>query len=82
VLVSADGTQTPVSVFPCSSTGCVSTPMSRGKALETCWAPVQYAGPQTQYPELDQVNVVIPPGLAGADEVPVVPTEDGQTRMW
>jgi len=43
---------------------------------------VQYAGPQTQYPELDQVNVVIPPGLAGADEVPVVLTEDGQTRMW
>jgi hypothetical protein len=32
VLVSADGTQTPVSVFPCSSTGCVSTPMSRGSA--------------------------------------------------
>jgi uncharacterized protein (TIGR03437 family) len=40
---------------------------------------VLYAGPQTQYPGLDQVNVVIPRSLAGAGEVPVILTVDGQT---
>lgn len=40
---------------------------------------VLYAGPQNQYPGLDQVNVIIPRSLAGAGEVPVVLTIDGQT---
>ena len=38
-----------------------------------------YAGAQPQYPGLDQVNIVIPRSLAGAGEVPVVLTIDGQT---
>ena len=38
-----------------------------------------YVGAQPQYPGLDQVNLVIPRALAGAGEVPVVLTVDGQT---
>lgn len=38
-----------------------------------------YVGAQPQYPGLDQVNVVVPTSLAGAGEVPVVLTVDGQT---
>jgi uncharacterized protein (TIGR03437 family) len=34
--------------------------------------PVQYAGPQGQYPGLDQVNVQIPHSLAGSGEVTLV----------
>jgi uncharacterized protein (TIGR03437 family) len=41
--------------------------------------PVQYAGPQMQYPGLDQVNLIIPRSLAGAGEIPVIVTVDGQT---
>jgi uncharacterized protein (TIGR03437 family) len=40
---------------------------------------VPYAGPLTQYPGLNQVNVVIPRSLAGAGEAQVVLTVDGQT---
>jgi uncharacterized protein (TIGR03437 family) len=104
VLVSASGTQTPVTVFQCSSSGCVSTPMSLGAATDELVvafygtgiqgrsslanvvasvngvpAQVLYAGPQTQFPGLDQVNLVIPSSLAGAGAVPVVLTIDGQT---
>jgi uncharacterized protein (TIGR03437 family) len=39
--------------------------------------PVQYAGPQSQYPGLDQVNVELPPSLAGAGQVNVTVTIDG-----
>jgi endoglucanase len=39
--------------------------------------PVQYAGPQAQYPGLDQVNVELPPSLAGAGQVNVTVTIDG-----
>jgi uncharacterized protein (TIGR03437 family) len=42
-------------------------------------ATILYAGAQPQYPGLDQVNLVIPRSLAGAGEVPVVLTIDGQT---
>jgi uncharacterized protein (TIGR03437 family) len=42
-------------------------------------ASLLYAGAQPQYPGLDQVNLVIPRSLAGAGEVPVVLTIDGQT---
>jgi uncharacterized protein (TIGR03437 family) len=42
-------------------------------------AQVLYARAQTQYAGLDQVDVVIPGSLAGAGEVPVVLTVDGQT---
>ena len=42
-------------------------------------ATLLYVGAQPQYPGLDQVNLVIPRALAGAGEVPVVITADGQT---
>jgi uncharacterized protein (TIGR03437 family) len=42
-------------------------------------ASLLYVGAQPQYPGLDQVNLVVPPSLAGAGEVPVVLTIDGQT---
>jgi uncharacterized protein (TIGR03437 family) len=38
-----------------------------------------YVGAQPQYPGLDQANFVVPRALAGAGEVPVVLTVDGQT---
>jgi uncharacterized protein (TIGR03437 family) len=41
-------------------------------------APVLYAGPQNQYPGLDQINVQIPPGLAGKGEVDVVVLVNGK----
>ncbi len=42
-------------------------------------AALLYIGAQPQYPGLDQVNLVVPHALAGAGEVPVVLTVDGQT---
>jgi uncharacterized protein (TIGR03437 family) len=42
-------------------------------------ATILYAGAQPQFPGLDQVNLAIPTSLAGAGEVPVVITLDGQT---
>jgi uncharacterized protein (TIGR03437 family) len=42
-------------------------------------AALLYVGAQPQYPGLDQVNLEIPRSLAGAGEVPVVLTVDGQT---
>jgi uncharacterized protein (TIGR03437 family) len=42
-------------------------------------ATVQYAGAQTQYDGLDQVNLFVPRTLAGAGEVPVILTVDGIT---
>jgi uncharacterized protein (TIGR03437 family) len=41
-------------------------------------ATVIYAGPQGTYPGLDQVNVLIPPGLAGKGQVEVVLTAAGK----
>jgi uncharacterized protein (TIGR03437 family) len=40
-------------------------------------APVQFAGPQGQYPGLDQVNVQLSPSLAGAGAVNVTVYTDG-----
>lgn len=42
-------------------------------------APVAYAGTQSQFPGLDQVNLYVPRSLAGTGEVPVVLTVDGIT---
>jgi uncharacterized protein (TIGR03437 family) len=42
-------------------------------------ATVAYAGAQSQYDGLDQLNLVVPRSLAGAGEVPVVLTVDGIT---
>jgi len=42
-------------------------------------APVSYADAQPQFAGLDQVNVTVPRTLAGAGEVPLVLTVDGQT---
>ncbi len=41
-------------------------------------ATVAYAGPQLQYPGLDQVNVLVPSSLAGRGSVAVQLTADGQ----
>lgn len=41
--------------------------------------PVLYAGPQPDYPGLDQVNIGLPLTLRGAGESKVVVTVDGQT---
>lgn len=40
-------------------------------------APVQYAGPQNEYPGLDQVNVAIPKALRGRGQVDLLLTVDG-----
>jgi uncharacterized protein (TIGR03437 family) len=39
--------------------------------------PVQFAGPQGQYPAFDQVNIPLPASLAGSGTVNVVVTVDG-----
>jgi len=39
---------------------------------------VAYAGAQPQYPGLDQINVLLPPSLAGAGDVMIQVTVDGQ----
>jgi uncharacterized protein (TIGR03437 family) len=41
--------------------------------------PVLYAGPQSSYEGLDQVNLLLPLSLSGAGEVNVILTVDGQT---
>src|SRR5262249_44995683 len=42
-------------------------------------APVAYLGAQPSYPGFDQANIQVPRALAGAGEVPIVLTVDGQT---
>ncbi len=104
VLASPDGTQVPVPVFQCGSTGCASVPMDLGASSDILVvelygtgisgrssltnvvaeiggvpATVAYAGAQSQYAGLDQVNVYVPTSLAGAGEVPVVLAVDGVT---
>jgi uncharacterized protein (TIGR03437 family) len=39
--------------------------------------PVAYAGPQNQYPGLDQANINLPGSFAGAGQVNVVVTSGG-----
>ena len=41
--------------------------------------PVLYAGPQSSFDGLDQVNIELPPSLSGSGEVNVILTIDGQT---
>ena len=48
-------------------------------SIGTAMAQVLYVGPQGQYAGLDQVNLAVPPSLAGAGEVPIVLRIDGQT---
>jgi len=104
VRASAGGTQVPVPVFQCGSTGCSTVPMDLGSSTDTLavvfygtgirgysslgnvvaqigGAPAQvlYAGGQSQFDGLDQVNIIVPSSLAGAGEVPVVLTVDGVT---
>jgi uncharacterized protein (TIGR03437 family) len=47
-------------------------------------APVQYAGPQSTYPGLDQINAQIPADLKGRGRLSVVVTVDGQASnpLW
>jgi uncharacterized protein (TIGR03437 family) len=40
--------------------------------------PVAYAGPQSQFPGLDQVDVLLPSSLKGAGQVNVTLTVDGE----
>jgi uncharacterized protein (TIGR03437 family) len=40
--------------------------------------PAPYAGPQTQYPGLDQVDVLLPASLKGAGKVNTAITVGGQ----
>jgi uncharacterized protein (TIGR03437 family) len=40
-------------------------------------AAVTYAGPQSQFPGLDQIDVLVPAGLSGAGEVEVIATLGG-----
>ena len=40
-------------------------------------AVVEYAGPQGEFPGLDQLNVLLPPGFVGLDQLIVVVTIDG-----
>ena len=56
------------------------TSMANVAATIGTWiAQVLYVGPQGEYAGLDQVNVVVPPSLAGAGEVPIILRIDGQT---
>jgi uncharacterized protein (TIGR03437 family) len=41
--------------------------------------PVTYFGPQGQFPGIDQVNVQVPPSMAGAGLVTLTIAADGQT---
>ncbi len=41
-------------------------------------AEVQYAGPQSEYPGLDQVNVKLPRTLAGRGKLEILLTADGK----
>jgi uncharacterized protein (TIGR03437 family) len=47
-------------------------------AIDGTSVPVQYAGAQSGYPGLDQVNVTLPISLNGAGVASVVLTVDGQ----
>ncbi len=55
------------------------SPANVSATIGTAMAQVLYIGPQGQYAGLDQVNVVVPPSLAGAGVVPIILRVDGQT---
>jgi uncharacterized protein (TIGR03437 family) len=95
--------QSPIQVFECGGSGCVSTPIqldSNRRVIVSLYgtglrnrtalsnvtatingvsAPVLYAGPQPQFPGLDQVNVELPLSLRGKGESNILLTADGQT---
>ncbi len=103
VRVAADGTQTPIAVVQCPTSGpCTAVPIDLGSATDqvvlelfgtgirgrsslsnvTCTvgslaAPIGYAGAQSQFVGVDQVNVTLPRGLASAGLVNVALTVDG-----
>jgi uncharacterized protein (TIGR03437 family) len=59
-------------------TGIRGTPQSGVRVrIQGIDVPVVYAGAQPQYPGLDQVNVRLPPSLAGLGEVSIVLTANG-----
>ena len=100
----ADGTQTTLQVFECSSSGtCTATPIDLGASTDTVVvlffgtgirknsglanvhasiggvdAPVLFAGAQSQFAGLDQLNVQLPTSLRGRGELSVVFTVDGR----
>ena len=104
VRAAADGTQTNVPVFQCSTAGvCTTTPIDLGAATDTVVvvffgtglrkntglenvhatiggvdARMLFAGAQSQFPGLDQLNVQLPASLRGRGDVPVVFNIDGQ----
>ena len=95
--------QSPVSVFQCAASGCVSTPIQLSanttvylvlygtgirnrSSLANVTAnisgmnvPVLYAGSQSSFAGLDQVNLALPLSLSGSGEVNIVLSVDGQT---
>jgi uncharacterized protein (TIGR03437 family) len=55
-----------------------SSPEAVRVAIADLRLPVQYAGAQGSFLGLDQVNVPLPPSLAGRGEVPLVVMVDGK----
>jgi uncharacterized protein (TIGR03437 family) len=49
-----------------------------GVSIGTAHAKVEYAGPQNQYPGLDQINVLIPPNTGIHGEVDVLVSVSGK----
>jgi uncharacterized protein (TIGR03437 family) len=49
-----------------------------GVTINGIAVPAQYAGPQSQFPGLDQVNVGLPLNLRGSGETDLILTVDGQ----
>lgn len=57
----------------------VTSPSSASVTIGGTRAQILYIGAQPSYPGLDQLNVAVPLSLAGAGEVAVVLTVNGQT---
>jgi uncharacterized protein (TIGR03437 family) len=71
------GTQVVLLLFGTGIRGC-SSQAGVGVKIGGIDAQVQYAGAQFQFAGLDQVNVLVPPELAGRREVDLVMTVDGK----
>ncbi len=56
-----------------------SNPANVSVTIGTAIAQLLYIGPQGQYAGLDQINVAVPPSLAGAGLVPIILRVEGQT---
>ena len=57
----------------------LASPASASLTIGGVQAQILYIGAQPTYPGLDQVNMIVPASLAGAGEVPIVLTVEGQT---